>query len=411
MVVKKDSKNYCQDCGNAQVHHGAEKMTNILTSSMDPMIKPIDRIWRHVEPVIRPTLNTKILPRLFKFLAKVGLGKITHEPDSGSTGRARCFWNECNKRGIKISEFRLLGRGRELFMAEYEGQTLAFDGLPRPGVRKTSALYWMDNKAKMREEFSKAGIPVAQGGRYFWWWKAKRDFKKLTKPVIIKPHQGSRSRHTTTHIETLEQLRVAFKKAKQLSPYVIMEEEHTGFVYRGTLIGEKVVGVLRREPPCVVGDGVHSVFELIEIENQNPMRDENIFHKIVLGDEAATELDRQSLVLADVPEKGRVVMFSQKSSRGLGGGATDVTDIIHPDNLEILNKIAQVLQDPLVGVDFMIADIEKSWRDQKRAGVIECNSMPFIDLHLFPLRGEVRDTAAVLCDLVFPTSKTHQSSK
>lgn len=403
--MKKDiSKNHCVDCGNAQVHHASEKISNILTSMMDPMIKPVDRLWRSIEPGVRPGLNSWFLPKFFKLLAKIGLGKITHEPDEGSTGRARCFWNECQKRGIKVSEFRLLGRGRELFVAEYNGKQLAFDGLPRPGNRKSSSVFWMDDKGKMRQEFEKAGIPIARGGKYFWWWKAKRDFSRLTKPVIIKPHQGSRSRHTTTHIETLEQLRVAFKKAKQLSPYVIMEEEHNGFVYRGTIIGEKVVGVLRREPPCVTGDGVCTVLQLIEKENAHPMRDENIFHKIIIGDEAGIELERQKLTLSDIPEAGTSVMFAQKSSRGLGGGATDVTDIIHPDNLEVLNNIGRLLQDPLIGVDFMIADIEKSWRDQPRSGVIECNSMPFIDLHLFPLRGKVRDTASALCDLAFPES-------
>ena len=94
-----------------------------------------------------------------------------------------------------------------------------------------------------------------------------------------------------------------------------------------------------------------------------------------------------------------------KASRGLGGGATDVTDETHPDNIALLEKIAQVLDDPLVGVDFIIEDASKSWREQERCGVIECNSAPFIDLHLYPLKGKPRDTAGALWDLVYPASK------
>ncbi len=372
---------------------------------MDPLIRPIDRIWRYIEPTVNRFLNHRFLPSFYRLLTKLGLGRIAHEPDDKLTGRALCFWRECEARGIKVWEFQLFGMGRELFVAEWGGREYAFDNLPRPAERESSALYWMDDKGRMRIEFEKAGIPVAHGGKYFSWSSLSRAFEKLTKPVIVKPHTGSRSRHTTTHIETIEQLRVAFDKAKQLSPYIIMEEEHKGFVYRGTIIGGEVIGVIRREPAHVVGDGVSTVFELLEEENSHPMRNGEIFHKIVLGDEADQEMQRQNIKLGDIPERGRVVTFTQKSSRGLGGGITDVTDVIHADNLEILKNIHTVLRDPLVGVDFMIEDIEKSWRDQDRCGVIECNSMPFIELHLFPLRGQVRDTASALCDIAFPGSK------
>lgn len=388
-----------------------EKGVNTVTLCMDPMVKPIDRIWRRIEPRATKFLNHRFLPRFYRFLAHHGLGKIAHAPDERTTGRARVFWQECERRGIKVWEFQALGKGRELFVAEHGGKVTAFDNLPRPGYRESDSIHWMDDKARMRKEFQKAGIPVARGGKYFFFRTLSRDFKNLTPPVIIKPHTGSRSRHTTTHIETLEQLRTAFKKAKQLSPFVVMEEEHEGFVFRGTLIGGMVAGVLRREPPFVTGDGVSTVFQLIEKENAHPMRDENIFHKIILGDEAEIELARQGLFLSDIPDAGRAVMFAQKSSRGLGGGITDVTDIIHPDNLEILKNIHRVLRDPLVGVDFMMKDITKSWKEQPRSGVIECNSMPFIDLHHFPLRGQPRNLAAALCDLVFPESREDQKAR
>ena len=398
-------KNYCHDCGNAQVSHSLEKVSNSIASAMDPLVTPFDTLWRRLEVLITPALSSRFFPKFFKLLHKLRLGRIAFAPDARTSGRARCFWKECEKRGIKVWEFQLFGTGRELFVAEHNGVSLTFDALPRPGTRKSNSIFWMDDKGKMREAFQKVGIPVARGGKYFWWTALKKDFQKLTPPVIIKPHQGSRSRHTTTHIENLLDLRTAFNKAKQLSPFVIMEEEHQGFVYRGTLIGGEVSGVLCREPACVIGDGISMISELLEKENQHPLRNDEIFHKIVLDEGARAELARQKLALSDIPALDKVVTFSQKSSRGLGGGITDVTDTIHPDNREILLKIAETLDDPLVGVDFMMPDVTRSWKEQKRCGVIECNSMPFIDLHLFPLRGQVRDTAGALCDLVFPESK------
>lgn len=401
----KKELNTCPDCGNAPVNHALEKFSNGFSAFLKPLLKPIDFIWFKIETPLNKFLNTKFLPKFYRLLVRLHLAKMAYEPDERTTGRARVFWDECRARGIDLFEFRLFGKGREFFISYFRGREFAFDNLPRPG-KESKALHWMDDKGEMRKRFQQAGIPVALGGTYFSFKNLLKDFEKLSKPVIIKPHSGSRSRHTTTHIETREELKTAFEKAKQLSPFVIMEEEHEGFVYRGTLIGGKVVGVLCREPAHVVGDGEKNIRELIEEENKNPRRDENIFHKIVLNEDSILELSRQGFDLKSIPEKGKIVTLSQKSSRGLGGGITNVGKIIHEDNLEILNKIAEVLKDPLVGVDFIIPEIDKSWKEQKRCGVIECNSMPFIDLHMFPLKGEPVNTASILCDLAFPESKT-----
>jgi cyanophycin synthetase len=176
-------------------------------------------------------------------------------------------------------------------------------------------------------------------------------------------------------------------------------------VYRATVIGGKVVGVLRREPPHVIGDGTYTVKELIEQENKNPLRHGSIFHTLVVGPEAHTELKRQQLTLDSIPSAGQMVSLNQKVSRGEGASNSDVTDETHPDNIQLFEKIGQVLEDPLVGIDFIIPDMTNSWQEQD-CGVIECNAMPFIDLHHYPLTGKPRDAAGALWDLVFPDKKT-----
>jgi cyanophycin synthetase len=161
---------------------------------------------------------------------------------------------------------------------------------------------------------------------------------------------------------------------------------------------------MRREPPTIVGDGVHTVRELTEIENKNPKREGPIFHHITLDADTDEEIKRQGLTWDAIPAVGRVVTLSQKVGRGSGGITRDVTDITHPDNKELFEKIGRVLADPLVGVDFIIQDIDRSWKDQKACGVIECNSLPFIDLHHYPYAGQVRDAAGALWNLIFPAS-------
>jgi len=111
------------------------------------------------------------------------------------------------------------------------------------------------------------------------------------------------------------------------------------------------------------------------------------------------------LRIDDVLEKNKVVTFSQKTSRGCGGTTTDVTDIIHPENIKMLEHVAKFLDDPLIGVDFIIEDITKSWKEEQHCGIIECNSLPFIDLHHYPLFGKPVNVAGKLWDLVLPESK------
>lgn len=395
----------CRDCGNAPVNHTVEKSMIVLAYILDPITHIFDGIWNTFEPLFGPFLYNKFTPAFFKFLAKIHLGKIAHEPDDRTGGRARCFWNEAKKRGIDMWEFRLFNIGRELFVASYGGVQIGFDGLPRPGKKTPPSLLWVDNKGIMREKFIAQSFPVAKGGVVSSFNQAKKMFAKLSKPVIIKPNLGSRSRHTTTHIETIPELYIAYKKAKMLSPWVIVEEELSGMVHRGTVIGGKLIGILRREPASVIGDGIHSVLELIEIENKNPERSGPIFHKIALHDsEHDKELSRIGLTLNSIPEKDKVILLSQKASRGLGGGATDLTDEAHPDNILLLENVAKFLDDSLVGIDFIIDDVSRSWKEQPRAGIIECNSLPFIDLHMFPLKGKVRNTPGALWDLIFPDS-------
>jgi D-alanine-D-alanine ligase-like ATP-grasp enzyme len=394
---------YCPDCGNAQTNHTSAWTSSLLTQAFLPVGRSTAGIRRAFEAIFADPFYNSLMPLLMKALVALRLADLLDAPDAKTTGRARVLWEEAKRRGILVREFRLLGNRSEAFLAEYRGRQKTFIGLPRPGSAESPGFAWMDDKEVMRERFSAVGIPTARGGVATSLAQAYALFDTLRPPVITKPKTGSRSRHTTTHISTKEELALAFKKAAALSPWVIVQEEAEGFVYRGTLVGGKLVAALRREPPFVEGDGAQTVAELITEENKNPKRDEHVFHKMELTADSYAELARQGLILESVPEEGRVVTLSQKSSRGVGGGTTDVTDIVHPDNREILEKAAAVLEDPLVGIDLIIGDISRSWREQERSSIIECNSVPFIDLHYAPLRGTSRDIAGPLWDIVFPS--------
>lgn len=400
MAESSKTKKLCPDCGSTPVNHFSAKATIALGFLIKIMTLPLARAEDVVADFLLPKIEL-LLPSLFKTLAFIGLGRIAEEPAEDNIARTKYMWRAAKERGIKVRQFRVFNRPTIIFWAEWGGKRIVFEGLPRPLGVSRKPLEWMDNKALMKKQFQAGGIPVAKGGVALTKRGALKIFRRLAKPVIAKPHLGSRSRHTTTHIKTEAELLKAFRSARMLSPWVIIEEELKGFVFRVTLIGGKLAGALRREPPSVVGNGASSVRALVEKENQNPKRQEPPFHEIALGAEAERELARQDLALESVPEKGRFVALGQKVGRGEGGSNTEMLREVHPENVLLFEKLARVVGDPLIGVDFIMRDIRRPWREQELVGTIELNSLPFLDLHHEPLRGEPTDPSGALWDIVF----------
>jgi cyanophycin synthetase len=360
-----------------------------------------------MKPLVATLRLGRLAPSTARLAAAIGLGTIATKPDEKNNLRAAVLWEEAERRGIVMQEFRPFGFSREIFFATFAHDTRAFDGLPRPRTARESALNWMDNKGVILKKFRAADIPVPQGKSCTKLSQAEKVFHEIMEnknsaaknAVIVKPTIGSRSRHTYVGIKDIEALRRAFKKAKELCPSVVVEEELSGFVFRITLIGGKIAGVMRREAPHVIGNGEHTIHELIIKENTNPLRHGPIFHELPLGEETVTILKEQSLSLDSIPAKDQMVIIHPKVSRAYGASTTEMADI-HPDNEELFLKIAATLDDPLVGVDFMINDMSRSWKEQK-CGIIECNSLPFIDLHHYPLKGTAKNAAGALWDLIF----------
>ncbi len=403
---------HCKDCEPAQQSHFFAYWSVVFELVSEPISNIMELLFRNTTEAI----SRRISVPFFRLMTFLRLGHFSLEPDQHDSWRTKCFWEEANKREIKMREFHL-GAIRNIFMAEYKEKTITFDGLPRVSAEESKSLEWMDNKGIMKEKFKKVGLPVAEGGVAWNRRQALEIFNRLRKPVITKPNVGSRSRHTMIHIHTPKDLIIGFRKAKVLSPFVVIEEELNGYLFRGTLINGKLVGVVKRDQPEVVGDGIQTLRALWQKENQRPERAGPIFHKITVDAETEKELHRQGVTMDDVPAKGKVITFSQKTSRGCGGTTTEVSDIVHPENVKMLEDLGAFLNDPLVGVDFIMEDITKSWREPARhadashaggeqhSGIIECNSLPFIDLHHYPMFGRPNNIAGKLWDFVMPESK------
>ncbi len=326
----------------------------------------------------------------------VGLVKFYNKKDDCTIARARALWDDAELRGIKMEGATFLGKQIDFYRAVLKGKQLYFNGLPRPEQSDSTALLWMDDKGILKEKLLAAQLPVAAGGSFSDYETLLAVFQTLQKPVIIKPRLGSRGRHTTTCIYTEAELRQAFGVAKQLCNWVVMEEHLYGGVYRGTMIGGKLRGVLGANPPRIIGDGTHTIADLVALQNASKPTG---VKDIKINQATLEFLLRNGYVLETVLPAGTVIDLTEKVGVSYGGSSFEITSEVHPDVVVALEKAAAVVGDVLLGFDFIIPDVTKSPAEQKW-GIIECNAVPFINLHHYPLLGKPNNVAKYVWEMV-----------
>lgn len=404
----------CEFCGNNPVPH----FVFWYFESVNILLSPIRRLFLKFRP------PAEFLPALVSFAAALGIVSFREDKRECKVERARVLWDEAEKRNIQMRELLLFGRPFDVYQAvqikdlrfkikEKRGDfrykqnlhatKIVFSGLPRPKNLDRAALDEMDDKALLKQKFSAAGLPVPRGGGIWRFSQAKKIFQTINKPAIVKPRAGSRGRHTTTFVSSLEELKAAYGIAKQLCFWVMVEEQLFGPVYRATVINYELCGVLRGDSPRVSGDGKSSLLELINKKNN---QDHPGVKNIIIDKRLVDFLARQNLALSNVPLAGTVINLSEKIGVNYGGSSSEDFEICHKDNKTLFERAAKVVSDPIVGFDFIIPDITKSWKSQK-CGFIEANSLPFINLHHHPLYGRPGNVAAKVWDLVLSVKDSH----
>lgn len=380
----------CPYCGNNPVNHHSTWLSNTLGTlyvSRAERVSPLQRIMAH--------LTNALVQGLFISLRAIGAARLTTDETKAVSQRGQVLWEEAKRRGIPFYGISLFGKQTDAYCVEICGKKRYFVSLPRPAIGSGSES-WLDDKGVLKEKLAAAGIPVPRGGAYTRFSDMARDFERLEKPVIVKPRVGSRGRHTTTHIHTMDDLKKAFDVARQLCRSVVMEEHLVGSVYRGTIIDGELAGVLAGDPPRVVGDGIHTIMELVPIKNS--LRHPKV-SPVVLDERHGAFLRRTGRNFETVPAAGEVVDLLEKIGVSYGGNSAEVTNRTHPAIKEWLVRAGAVVNDPIIGFDFIIADIAGDPSIQKW-GIIECNSTPFINLHHDPVEGEPVNVAAAVWDYV-----------
>ncbi|MEO8065422.1 MAG: hypothetical protein ABI643_01020 [Candidatus Doudnabacteria bacterium] len=380
----------CIYCGNNPIPHRIHK----FYSSIDICLEPIRRNFSQSR-FGRATdkLTTWIALGLFHLLRPLGLIKINRDINLVPFPRAKALWQEAVDRGIELEEIKLFNRSIDLYRTKIRGKQMYFMNLPRKQDVATSNLAWIDDKYLLKKRLLDNRFPVPAGGAYTNLSDAVKTFQALDKPVIVKPRSGSRGRHTTTNIYSEDDFIQAFKIAKQLCYWVIVEEHLFGDVQRGTVIGGKLVGVLGGSPPRVTGDGRQTIAELIKIKDAG--RPDKVKETKV----NPYFMQRANLTMETVPENGKAVDLSEKIGVNYGGTSYDCTPETHPETKQMLQHAATVLDVSIVGFDFIVPDITRTYKEQK-SGIIEANGAPFIQLHHDPLYGQSINAAKYVWDLI-----------
>ncbi|MFZ9432467.1 MAG: cyanophycin synthetase [Burkholderiaceae bacterium] len=237
-----------------------------------------------------------------------------------------------------------------------------------------------------------AAVPVPVGAPAATVDEAWAIAERLGLPVVVKPQDGSQGRGVTVNISSREQLEAAFHTAAAIGD-VLVEKFLPGSDFRLLVVGDRLVAAARRDPPFVIGDGRHSVRELVEIVNADPRRGTGhatSLTKIRFDDIAKARLTQQDLTPESVPEKGRRVVLRNNANLSTGGSATDVTDDVHPEVAARAVDAARMVGLPGCGVDVGCETVQRPLADQY-GGVVEVNAAPGLRMHLNPSYGKGRD--------------------
>ena len=225
-------------------------------------------------------------------------------------------------------------------------------------------------------------------------------------PVVLKPLDGNHGRGVVLDLSTEDEVRAAFPRAQEESRrgYVIVESFVVGKDYRCLIVGGRMQAIAERVPAHVIGDGVHTVAELVDITNADPRR--GVGHEKVLTrirvDDAATELVReQGYGMDDVVPEGTMVKLALTGNMSTGGISIDRTFDAHPDNVEIAEEAARMIGLDVAGIDFICPDITLPVREVGGA-ICEVNAAPGFRMHTHPTIGEPQYIAKPVVDLLFP---------
>jgi cyanophycin synthetase len=288
---------------------------------------------------------------------------------------ARALMRAASRRGIpaypvaqgaRIWMYGQGARGWHFFEAANHGDAMTGSRIAR-------------NKLFCNQVVTRLGLPGVRHGLADSPARARQLAADIGYPVVIKPVDSSKGRGVTVRITDEQGIDAAYAAANALAPgSVLVEAFVAGDDHRLAVVGGRFAWAVRRSPPRVTGDGLHTVRELVAAESARRRSAPNpdlAPQPIVVDAETEALVARQGYHLDAVPPAGTGVALGLVANQARGGTLADCTDQIHADNRALADAIARSLHLDTAGIDFMTPDITRSWREVPCA-VLEVNVTP-----------------------------------
>jgi cyanophycin synthetase len=263
------------------------------------------------------------------------------------------------------------------------------------------------NKEQTKKMLDAASIPVANGGICVDEADLEDVIQKIGYPIVIKPLDGNHGKGASINVKNREDAIDGLAYAKKYSHRVIVEKFITGHDFRVLIIDNKLVAAAKREPAHVKGDGKLTIQQLIEETNKDPRRGyghENVLTQIDVDRDTTDLLEKLNYTLETVPKKGEVVYLKSTANLSTGGTSIDVTDMMHPENIFLCERISRVIGLDICGVDIMAENLTQPLKENGGC-ILEVNAAPGFRMHLAPSEGLPRNVAAPVIDMLYPPGK------
>ena len=303
---------------------------------------------------------------------------------------------------IRLNEYSLIQFGH----GKYQQRIQATVTTRTPHI----AVEIASDKEETSRILEQLGLPVPKQRLVYREEEAVIQAERIGHPVVVKPLNANHGRGVSLDLTDAEHVRTAFGQARKHSRGVLVEKFLSGFDHRMLVVNGSLIAVSKRVPGHVVGDGTHTVEELVEIVNQDPRRGvghEKVLTRLEFDYQADRLLKNRNYTRATVPPKDEVVYLRTTANLSTGGTAVDVTDMVHPDNAAMAVRAVTAIGLDVGGVDFLTEDISKSHKEIG-GGICEINAAPGFRMHVAPSEGTPRDAAGPVMDMLFPPGTPSQ---
>lgn len=209
--------------------------------------------------------------------------------------------------------------------------------------------------------------------------KLLRTFIAQHKTVVTKPRSGAHGHGVTMNVTAETDLSIPIRLAKSFDTHILAQQQITGTDIRLLVVGSEVISAVERKPAEVIGDGTHTVAELITIENQKPERGKLGIDTLVEISLPAVKQFLTAAELSRVPVHGEVVRVVGPSNQSMGGTVHDVIDRIPSSLRDDTLRLTSYLKMPIAGVDCILTSSGYYF--------LEVNASPGIAIHDDPALG------------------------